>query len=77
MNYLWSLKRAARANKAFIELNCANLPEHLLESELFVTAEAHSPERTMIGKAYLRKLREGYSFLMKSVTLHCQYRLGF
>src|SRR5678815_833310 len=35
MNYLCSLKRAARANKPFIELNCANLPEHLLESELF------------------------------------------
>jgi len=35
MNYLCSLKRAARANKPFIELNGANLPEHLLESELF------------------------------------------
>jgi two-component system, NtrC family, response regulator PilR len=26
---------SARANKPFIELNCANLPEHLVEAELF------------------------------------------
>jgi transcriptional regulator with GAF, ATPase, and Fis domain len=26
---------SARADKAFMELNCANLPEHLVEAELF------------------------------------------
>ncbi len=27
--------RSSRANKAFISVNCAAIPEHLLESELF------------------------------------------
>jgi transcriptional regulator with GAF, ATPase, and Fis domain len=59
---------SARADASFIELNCANLPKHLVEAELFGFRKVPSREQTMIEKGYLRKQMEGSSSWMKSAT---------
>jgi Nif-specific regulatory protein len=44
---------STRANKPFISLNCAALPENLIESELFATSAGPSPGPTPRARAAL------------------------
>jgi two-component system, NtrC family, response regulator PilR len=58
----------ARVNAPFIELNCANLPEHLVEAELFGYCKGSFTGADHDRKGVFVKQMEGFSSWMKSAT---------
>jgi transcriptional regulator with PAS, ATPase and Fis domain len=59
--------KSRRAEKAFISVNCAAIPENLLESELFGTRRAPSPARPPAASASSRKA-DGGTLLLDEIS---------
>jgi transcriptional regulator with GAF, ATPase, and Fis domain len=66
-----------RANKPFIELNCANLPEHLVEAELFGHRKGAFTGADHDRKGLFEEAEEGILFLgeIGDIALPVQIRL--
>jgi len=50
-NFLF--KNSPRSEKPFVALNCASIPDTLIESELFGHEKEPSPMRTQCGRGWL------------------------
>ena len=61
-------QKSARAKHAFLAINCAALPEHLLESELFGYASGAFTGANKGGKPGLIELAEGGSLFLDEIA---------
>ena len=61
-------QNSARLHDPFIEVNCAAIPEELIESELFGHRRAALPARAKIRPASCKRPTAGRSSWTKSVT---------
>ena len=69
-------RMSARSGNPFIELNCANLPEHLVEAELFGHRKGLLRGRIATALDYSRRLMVGFCSWMKLVTSPQPFRTG-
>ena len=69
--------KSRRAKKPFISVNCAAIPENLLESELFGHEKGHLPARLQDVLVNLKKLTEAHYFLMKSAKWMFVFRQNY
>jgi transcriptional regulator with GAF, ATPase, and Fis domain len=60
-------RMSVRSNKPFVELNCANLPEHLVEAELFGHRKGALTGADYDRKGLFKKLRAAFFFLTRLV----------
>ena len=61
-------KRSNRADRAFIGVNCAAIPQSLIGSELFGHKRAPSPAQPSVASGVLNRRMAGQFFWTKSVT---------
>ena len=68
-------EKSYRNNKAFIKINCASIPENLLESELFgYEPGAFSGADSKGKKVFLNMLTRALFCWMRSASYRCRCR---
>lgn len=66
---------SARSNKSFLAINCAAIPDNLLESELLATRKALSPAPTARGSADLSNATRARFSSTRSAKCHCRFKV--
>ncbi|GAL30626.1 functional role page for anaerobic nitric oxide reductase transcription regulator NorR [Vibrio variabilis] len=68
--------QSTRRQQPLVYVNCAAIPENLIESELLVTLKVRLPERTKTEWVNLRLQTAVHYFLMKSVSCHLPHKVN-